>query len=418
MHNTLTPPTCDHFGPAIYFAAAAVHLGVATLDKAVDTLLKDDEIESELMDQVCEDEDLDDEAEEEEEEEEEEDGPEVIVRQYVTEMVQACLRDLREEFPDALSEEKKEAYLKADHRFRSEKVVGGLGMIFDACDLFESADDSTECYLFTPAEVCVEDFIHADLYNLVPDKVAGLRFALRDGVVMFYDGDYIEISKAPSASEVYEYTPADEWEISKLDYKTRLSLAQKDDLPEEAISALISAPEIKIRRALASHCETLDDGDLALLANDDRPEVRAEVAKRGHYECRTGKRHYDDDYEDDLDWGDDYDDYEDLFRQKAPAPEDIMRKLAEDPVWYVRRAVAGNPLAPAGILSSLVTDPHVAVRVDLAWNEATPHEILRRLAEDSHPDVAQGATANPNAPGDLKVQVPKTWTGGPRPRVR
>jgi len=97
-------------------------------------------------------------------------------------------------------------------------------------------------------------------------------------------------------------------------------------------------------------------------------------------------------------------------------PPDVLQKLARDPEWSVREAVASNhssppkaftwllkhdghthdciaqnPACPPRILYKLAKNANWMIRGAVINNPNTPQDLLRRLAQDSVADVAHAA---------------------------
>ena len=94
-------------------------------------------------------------------------------------------------------------------------------------------------------------------------------------------------------------------------------------------------------------------------------------------------------------------------------PAEVLRELAKDEDWNVRRHAAGNPNTPAEVLRELAKDSYDAVRRHAACNPNTPAEVLRELAKDEDWNVRSNAAGNPNTPGyepqNMEFTVTETY---------
>jgi hypothetical protein len=95
-------------------------------------------------------------------------------------------------------------------------------------------------------------------------------------------------------------------------------------------------------------------------------------------------------------------------------PVSILEKLANDPVWFICKAVAANPnisnISRSG-LKLLTTHRVKHVRLAIAENSNASIESLRILAEDRELDVVCAVAKNPNTPAELLTVLAETKDG-------
>ena len=86
-------------------------------------------------------------------------------------------------------------------------------------------------------------------------------------------------------------------------------------------------------------------------------------------------------------------------------PVHILAMLAQDPVYFVRRAVAYNFNTPVNVLRNLARDEHSWVHRALADNPNTPADVLRNLAQKANSDTRCAVARNPNTPVDVLANL-------------
>ena len=77
--------------------------------------------------------------------------------------------------------------------------------------------------------------------------------------------------------------------------------------------------------------------------------------------------------------------------KRKDAPKSVLRVLAEDENWFVRRGVVRNPSAPEDVLRRLAEDESWHTRHIVAEHLSTSEDVLRLLAEDENTDVSYTA---------------------------
>jgi hypothetical protein len=93
-------------------------------------------------------------------------------------------------------------------------------------------------------------------------------------------------------------------------------------------------------------------------------------------------------------------------------PPEARARLAGDPEWAVRAAVAGCPEAEVEVLRGLAVDIP-PVRLELAGNRAAPTDVVVALLGDTDPWVAGLALGNPGAPPELLVEACRELSAPP-----
>lgn len=86
-------------------------------------------------------------------------------------------------------------------------------------------------------------------------------------------------------------------------------------------------------------------------------------------------------------------------------PEQVLIRLANDPLPAIRRRVAENPRTPIKVLLELAQNPHSEVRLAVAENANTPPDILVILADDEDLDVRYGVAENPHMPEEILLKL-------------
>jgi hypothetical protein len=72
-------------------------------------------------------------------------------------------------------------------------------------------------------------------------------------------------------------------------------------------------------------------------------------------------------------------------------PLELLRRLAADPDFDVRCAVAGKRKLDRALFVELAADPAPEVRHRIAWNAKVPLDVLSALTEDAEEWVAEAA---------------------------
>lgn len=87
------------------------------------------------------------------------------------------------------------------------------------------------------------------------------------------------------------------------------------------------------------------------------------------------------------------------------AEEDILRRLADDPLITVRLLAVLNPSAPATMLVDLARAPSAVLRRAIASAPKSSGDVLRELTHDPDVEVRFFVAANPEAPHDVLAQL-------------
>lgn len=92
--------------------------------------------------------------------------------------------------------------------------------------------------------------------------------------------------------------------------------------------------------------------------------------------------------------------------QKIEAAEDatsavLLRFLAHDPEFQVRRRVAQSQNTPVNTLKKLAADHNIYVRQAVSQNSNTQEETLRELAQSPSISIRGAVARNRNIPADL-----------------
>jgi len=80
---------------------------------------------------------------------------------------------------------------------------------------------------------------------------------------------------------------------------------------------------------------------------------------------------------------------------------EILRELAKDESYWVRKRVAENPNTPPDVLRELVEDEEIFVSFEVARNPNTPVDVLRELAEHEDYRCRTIVLKNPNVTDDI-----------------
>lgn len=83
----------------------------------------------------------------------------------------------------------------------------------------------------------------------------------------------------------------------------------------------------------------------------------------------------------------------------------VLTRLARDSEATVRHLVAGNPSCPPGVLAVLSRDSSFHRRCFVAENPSCPPEVLVKLAEDSEYSVRPSVSSNPFCPSDVLTRL-------------
>ena len=81
--------------------------------------------------------------------------------------------------------------------------------------------------------------------------------------------------------------------------------------------------------------------------------------------------------------------------------ENVMRRLAESPNYYIRQGVAFNENIPQDLLLQLSEDEDDYVRYGVAKNPKTPVDVLIKLSDNPGWRTRHGVAENPNTPLDV-----------------
>jgi hypothetical protein len=136
------------------------------------------------------------------------------------------------------------------------------------------------------------------------------------------------------------------------DPDVRVMLAQRSDLDEATLEALICAPERKVRESLAA--STKEPAVLARLARDAHPNVRATTATR----------------------------------PTLLVPDDL-ELLASDRIAQVRGVVVQSGLLQYDTVTRLGADRSANVRYFTLETHPERHDIANSLIDDEDPDIAK-----------------------------
>jgi len=164
-----------------------------------------------------------------------------------------------------------------------------------------------------------------------------------------------------STSDLLPAIDSDLWTV-------REKMAERRDLPNDAIMKLMRDPVEEVRATVAMNPNVTVE-QLRKLASDASSFVRGQVP---------------------------------LHRACSP---EIVQLLSMDPVPHVRRMVARTPLCTAKAFHLLSLAKEELVREAVAYNQYCPADTLASLAKDPVMQVRRGVATNPNTPAAVLKEL-------------